>query len=202
MVLNKILDVAFNDNVTKVVKLSCRKTLDIQFGIYMDGKLTINFKPTNGWKDWLINLLCWNHKGYHYGYYKEWKRCSEYVFHILAEDWAMDAAKQGIIISGRSKGAAEAMIASEDILRQLPFTPCVYIGGVGSPKVVTETVMDRFRFLRHNMLFVCFRNDIVPSFFPWFKAGPTKVFGERTHGRSIKDHTISTTDRSVFEEDK
>lgn len=195
--LTTIIDVAFNNNVEKKTKLSCGKALDIQFGVYRDGRLTISFKPSHGWKDWLINLLCWSKDGYHYGYYTEWQKCRDKVFDVLGEAWASEAAAKGLILSGRSKGAGEVLISAEDILEKLNHTPNVILGGLGAPKVVTEKVMDRFRFIRDSMLFTVYKNDIVPRFFPWFVSPPTVQLGSRTHGLSVKDHETGTTDEEA-----
>ena len=66
------VNVAFNEKVKKVLKKSYNKTIDVQFGIYEDGRLTINLKPSHGIRDWLINFMAWGKM--HYGYRTEFQK--------------------------------------------------------------------------------------------------------------------------------
>lgn len=208
--IRAVVDVAFNNNVEKMAELSCSKTIDIQFGIYraepFAGWLTVNFKPTNGWRDWLINLLCWSNGGLHHGYSVEWDACRDKVLGFLDQEWASDAAAKGVIVSGRSKGAAEALISALSFYKLLLFRlgrnhAKVVVGAIEAPKVMSA---DWAEYVEgnigpDNVFSLTYRNDIVPRFFPWFtEAGIGVQLGSRTHGLSVKDHIRSTTEEELI----
>ena len=108
--LHAIALVAFNDNVDKVLKKSYDKTIDVQFGVFNarhhTGWLTINLKPSKGWRDWLVNLMAFGrtHKGYQWEFDKYG---DDLLRTIYASKQLWEASRKGVIISGRSKGGAE-----------------------------------------------------------------------------------------------
>ena len=200
-----ILNVAFNKCVRKLVKRSFSKTIDVQFGIYTGEEykdwLTINLKPSHGWKDWIINLFAlpkrldggWVHGGY-------WKEIMHYwpdFIGIVHNDPELTKALQnGVIISGRSKGAAEAVL----VAYRLWFPGIkMLVGAIEPPMCVSYQLSKRIEGTIGEVLWTCYKNDIVPGIPKWFDFPGTKYqLGDRRLGLSIKDHTTSTTDYEIM----
>ncbi len=204
--IRPLIDVAFNNEVRKVLKKSYRRTIDVQFGIYTGpsytGWLTINLKPSHGWRDWLVNLCAIkSSEGAHFGY---WIEVLEYWddFRAVIEGTPelAEAKRKGILISGRSKGGAEALLIGSLLWR--PNTP-VLIGGIEPPNCVDKTLARKLeeKLGRENIQSTCYKNDIVPGIPPWFTyPGERRQIGRRTLGISLRDHKTSTTKEKVIYE--
>lgn len=206
-----ITDVAFNNSVDKRLKVSYNGTIDVQFGIYLDtnhmtGALTINLKPSKGWKDWAINAGAWADKdGLHAGYHREWEKYRQEFLDCLEDEWAQAAMEKGCIISGRSKGAAEAIMIAEDIFGMVPYyKKRLLVGAIEPPHMCDKDWAEMCEIFipRQNILCTCYHNDIVPDLVPWLTIpGQHIQLGERTHGLSIKDHVKSTTQEELIYEE-
>ena len=210
-----IADVAFNNNLDKKLKVSFNRTIDAQFGIYrwchalgegrksMDGWLTLSLKPSKGWKDWAINLAAWaDTAGLHKGYHSEWERYREDFLDCLENDWARAAIEKGCIIAGRSKGGAEAVMIAEDIFGMVPgYKERLLVGAIEAPHMCDRDWKEICEIFipRQNILVTSYHDDIVPDLVPWLTIPGQRIqLGERTHGKSIKDHTMSTTEEDLL----
>ena len=203
-----ILNVAFNKCVKKVLKRSFNKTIDVQFGIYTGedykGWLTINLKPSHGWRDWLINLFALPLKVYggtiHSGYWKEIGHYfNDFSKTLDGDEELVSARGKGIIISGRSKGGAEALLIGYQLKRynNVP----VIIGAIEPPMCVSCKFGKRLEQVvgEDNILWTCYKNDIVPGLPKWFDFPGVKYqLGDRRLGLSFKDHKDSTTDYDLI----
>lgn len=201
-----LVDVAFNDNIKKLKKLSYNKTIDVQIGRYLIagdhyGAITVNFKPTHGWRDWLINIMCFGLR-WHHGYISEIRKYSIDLVNELL-DIVNDGDKE-IIFTGRSKGAAEALMLSKsvfDILKRKGFEHML-VGAFAPPKSVSTKEGDDIA--KHvgiaNIYTFIHRSDIVPKIFFWFGIVPSYgiVFGNKGEN-PFKTHKLVTTDRSVYD---
>jgi len=194
--MRAVVDVAFVNCMEHREKRSFDKTIDIVMGEYKregryKGWLAICLKPSHGWKDWLINLCAFGST--HTGYRKEFNRhFSDINSMIMAR---LDLAERGIIISGRSKGGAEAVMLGEYIRL---VHDRILVGAIEPPRAFGKKYAAKLERL-FPILSTCYKNDIVPGIPPWYKT-PGKMFyiGTRTNGLSIKDHEKSTTDDSIF----
>ena len=202
-----ITDVAFNNNIEKILKVSFNSTIDVQFGIYTGelckGWATINLKPSHGWRDWLINIVSWADKdGLHKGYHAEWEKYREDFLDCLEDRRLTDAMAEGLIISGRSKGAAEAFMIAEDIYGMvLHYKDHMLVGGIEPPHMCDSDWKEICEIFipRQNMLFTCWHNDIVPDLVPWLTIPGQRIqLGERKAGLSIKDHEKATTEEELI----
>lgn len=218
------VDVAFNNNVNKIVKKSYNKTIDIQFGVYTgeyyEGYLTLDFKATNGIKDWLLDALCfgvkakkhlkkWNSRllncvnedeVWHYGFLIEIRKYFPSVIELIETTPVLsEASKQGIILAGRSKGGAEASLISS-IMALLFKSEVICVGVESPPHYNQNSFRKREEDLGvYNIWTTCWHNDIVPTCFPWFVQDKlTLQMGERKNNLSIKDHITSTTKEEVI----
>lgn len=201
-----LVDVAFNDNIKKIKKLSYNKTIDVQIGRYLVagdhyGAITVNFKPTHGWRDWIVNALCFGIKR-HFGYMHEIRK---YFVDLMNEilDIMNDGDKE-IIITGRSKGAAEALMISQPVYKVLKKKGIehILVGAFAPPKSVSKKVGDEIAesIGIANIYTFIHRSDIVPKIFFWFGIVPSYgiIFGNKGEN-PIKTHEIVTTDRSVYD---
>ena len=204
-----LVDVAFNDNIKKIKKLSFNKTIDVQIGRYLVegdhyGAITVNFKATHGWRDWLINALCFGIR-WHFGYKHEIQKYSEQLMNEILDVLHPGCGDKEIILTGRSKGAAEALMLSKsifDIVKHKGIQRMV-VGAFAPPKSmsakqgnkIAETVGMK------NIYTFIHRSDIVPKIFFWFGIVPSYgiVFGKKGEN-PIKTHIKVTTDRSVYDE--
>lgn len=190
------VNVAFNKFVRKVLKKSYNKTIDVQFGVYEDGRLTINLKPSHGWRDWLINFMAWGKQ--HYGYRWEFEQYGTHILDAIYttnELWA--ASRKGIIIAGRSKGGAEAIMLGM-LLRKYNKNDFknIIVGAIDPPKAFGK---HQSKAIDIPVTTICYRNDIVPSLPMWYHhAGDFLQLGERTHGLSFRDHKSATTDYELI----
>jgi hypothetical protein len=192
------VQVAFNKFVKKVLKKSYNSTIDVQFGIYQgwlyDGWLTINLKPSHGWRDWLINFMAWGKM--HYGYRWEFtKYGGDILSTIYASKELWEASRKGVIIAGRSKGGAEAIMLGM-LMTKYSFHDYknVIVGAIDPPKAFGKR-----QAIDIPVTTICYRNDIVPSLPMWYHhAGDFLQLGERTHGLSFKDHERATTDYDLI----
>lgn len=205
--LTILTDVVFNNNVRKMLKASFNGSIDVQFGIYTgspcEGWLTINLKPTHGWKDWLINITSWADKaGLHKGYHAEWEKYRADFLDCMEPEWAQKALEKGCIIAGRSKGGAEAFIVAEDIYGMVPrHRERLLVGGIGAPHMCDQDWKEICEIFipRQNMVNMSYHNDIVPDLVPWLTIPGQRVqLGERRAGLSIKDHTRATTQEELI----
>ena len=190
------VNVAFNEKVRKVLKKSYNKTIDVQYGIYEDGRLTINLKPSHGWRDWLINFMAWGKQ--HYGYRWEFtKYGGDILSTIYASKELWEASRKGVIIAGRSKGGAEAIMLGM-LMTKYSFHDYknVIVGAIDPPKAFGK---HQAKAIDIPVTTICYRNDIVPSLPMWYHhAGDFLQLGERTHGLSFKDHERATTDYDLI----
>lgn len=201
-----LVDVAFNDFIYKIKKLSYNKTIDVQIGRYLVagdhyGAITVNFKPTHGWRDWLINILCFGIK-WHHGYISEIRK---YYIDLVNEILdVMNADDKEIIFTGRSKGAAEALMLSMPIINILKKKGIQHmlVGAFAPPKSVSKKVGNKIAEAVGiaNIYTFIHRSDIVPKIFFWFGIVPSYgiVFGNKGEN-PFKTHHIVTTDRSVYD---
>ena len=198
------IDVAFNNNITKVKKVSYDKALDIQYGFYTQepykGALTINCKASHGALDWIIDTIATPYKTgngkVHKGFYKEleyyWVKVRN---DILSLGW--DISK-GIIVSGKSKGAGEAIL----LIPYLSDLGKVHIcGAIDPPKVCDDKYSEYLDSFGAKMFITSYKNDIVTGIPFWFKH-PTQVLqnGKRRLGLSVKDHIKATTEEEIWYE--
>lgn len=202
-----LVDVAFNDNIKKYEKLSFNKTIDVQIGRYTGegphkGAITVNFKPTHGWRDWLINVLCFGIR-WHFGYRYEIHKYSETLINIILNHLGNDDKE--IILTGRSKGAAEALMLSKsvfDIVKRKGIQHMI-VGAFAPPKSMSAKQGDKIasNVGIANIYTFIHRSDIVPKLLPWFHHVPGYriKFGNRFEN-PLKTHHIVTTDRSVYDE--
>lgn len=201
-----LVDIAFNDNIYKLKKLSYNKTIDVQIGRYLVagdhyGAITVNFKPTHGWRDWIINALCFGFK-WHHGYISEIRKYSiDLVNEIL--DIIGDDDKE-IIFAGRSKGAAEALMLSKTVVEivQKKGIQHMLVGAFAPPKSVSKKLGNKIAESVGiaNIYTFIHRSDIVPKIFFWFGIVPSYgiMFGNKGEN-PFKTHHIVTTDRSVYD---
>lgn len=214
IIFKVVIDTAFNNNIVKLDKVSYNKTIDVQFGIYQEhpckGMLTVSLKPSHGWKDWLINIDCLpmstEFGSAHSGYMAELKKYMDDLFKRM-EGYLKDIAKEygqadGIILAGRSKGAAEAELLVPYVKRA--FNPAyLYLGAFEPPKCCSNEYKKNIeKSLFNKGWLTCWHNDIVPGLVPWFKhGGELMQFGKRKLGLSIKDHEKSTTEEEIWYEE-
>ena len=190
------VNVAFNEKVRQVLKKSYNRTIDVQFGVYEDGRLTINLKPSHGWRDWLINFMAWGKM--HYGYWAEFQKYGgDILSTIYSSKELWEASRKGVIIAGRSKGGAEAIMLGM-LMTKYSFHDYknVIVGAIDPPKAFGK---HQSKAIDIPVTTICYRNDIVPSLPMWYHhAGDFLQLGERTHGLSFKDHERATTDYDLI----
>jgi len=204
-----LVDVAFNDNIKKIKKLSYNKTIDVQIGRYLVagdyyGAITVNLKPSHGWRDWLINVLCFGIR-WHFGYKHEIQKYSEDLMNEILDVIHPGCGDKKIIIAGRSKGAAEALMLSKsvfDIVKRKGIQHMI-VGAFAPPKAMSKKQGDNIasNVGMANIYTFIHRSDIVPKLLPWFHHVPGYriKFGDK--GKNpFKTHHIVTTDRSVYDE--
>lgn len=200
--MEKYIEIAFKKGYKRLIKYSFSKAIDVEFGIADDGRMAICLKASHGWIDWLINLVALpNAMGAHSGYYKEWDLCRDKFFKMIKEtpDLKKAAEQNGVIIAGRSKGGAEALIIGVSLVLQLQYE--VEVGGVDPANAGTRKYIEFAEKIigKNRIHSTCYRNDIVPAIPFWLHyAGIRKQYGKRRLGLSIKDHIKATTDISVF----
>ncbi len=188
-----VADVAFCNNMVQREKRSFNKTIDMVMGVYQregryNGWLAISLKPSHGGLDWLINLCFFGkvHLGYKLEFDKYW---SEIFNMVLSRD---EIAKKGIIISGRSKGGAEAIMLGNCFKCSNVEYPNILVGAIEPPRAFGKDAAERIKEM-FPIISTCYKDDIVPALPPWYKT-PGKMFqiGRRKTGRSIQDHRDST----------
>lgn len=202
-----LVDVAFNDNIKKLKKLSFNKTIDVQIGRYLGtdgnhyGALTVNFKPTHGLRDWIINALCFGFN-MHFGYNKEIQKYSISLVNEILDVITPDDKE--IILTGRSKGAAEALMLSKPILDIVKHKGIQHmiVGAFAPPKSVSKKLGNKISETVGiaNIYTFIHRSDIVPKIFFWFGIVPSYgiIFGNKGEN-PIKTHEKVTTVRSVYD---
>ena len=190
------VNVAFNEKVKKVLKKSYNKTIDVQFGVYEDGRLSISLKPSKGWRDWLINFCAIGkvHKGYKWEFEQYG---TDLIESIYASKELWEASRKGTIIAGRSKGGAEAIMLGMLMTRyaRLDFKN-VMVGAIDPPRAFGKR---QAKAVDIPVTTICYKNDIVPSLPMWYHhCGDFLQLGERKLGLSIKDHELATTDYDLI----
>lgn len=199
------LDVAYNDNIKKLLKVSYKNTIDIQFGVYLkepyENCFTINLKPSKGFWDWVINFVAFPKKTPYgkalCGYVKEinkfWPDIANQILYLIE---AYGTRKE-VIISGRSKGAGEAELLIPYLV-SIGLKP-VICGAFEGPKCCDEEYSLKIKSLCPRVFETIYKNDIVPGIPFWFDhvTKPIQI-GERKFGLSFKDHHISTTEKEVL----
>jgi hypothetical protein len=215
------VDVAFNNRIRTLAKVSYDDAINIQYGIYdgfiwedmpyglvqvgYKGCLTINLKPTKDGIDWFYNLRMLpkktEHGKVHRGYYKEiekyWTKIREDIINLSVE-YKIDLSK-GIILAGRSKGAGEALLLVPHLSEIAPVLICV---GIEPLKVCDEDYSAYIASLCKEIpITTSYKNDIVTGVPFWFKfTGMHIQNGKRTLGLSVKDHKEATTREEIWYE--
>lgn len=196
-----LVDVAWNDSINKLYKLSYSRTIDVQFGIYNKGFhkgwLTVNLKPSHGSIDWILNLQGWSKKTpygkVHAGYWGELKKYGgnlvQRIDMLYRENRCM-----GILLTGRSKGAAEA----ELLIPMLPQVP-IYCLAIEPPRCCDKEYQKSIISGTTWGMTTIYKNDVVPGIPVWF-IHPFGVYqnGERKLGLSVKDHQTATEEKEVW----
>lgn len=205
--LRIITDVAFGNHIQRVLKASFNRTIDVQFGIYTGelcrGWATISLKPSRGWRDWAINLVSWADKdGLHKGYHAEWEKYRAEFLDYVGDLQFQAAMEKGLIIAGRSKGGAEALIIAEDIYGMVPgYRQRMLVGAIEPPHMCARDWAEIYEIFipRQNTLITCWHDDIVPGLVPWLTIPGQKIqLGERGAGLSIRDHEKATTQEELI----
>ena len=148
--LQYVYDVAFNRNVQYMYERSFDDTIDATFGIYR-GMLSINLEPSGSTSgpDWPINFDFWKTRvkpsyakltskvKVHRGYMKQWEKHRSQFFEVIVKSGIfMNALSNGLVVSGRSKGGAEASIIALDIVRNFNVLKSnIYVGLLNAPKI-------------------------------------------------------------------
>ena len=188
------VNVAFNEKVRKVLKKSYNKTIDVQFGVYEDGRLSISLKPSKGWRDWLINFMAFGKM--HRGYRAEFEKYGgDILSTIYSSKELWESSRKGVIIAGRSKGGAEAIMLAM-LMTKYSFHDFknVIVGAIDPPRAFGKK-----QAIDIPVTTICYKNDIVPSLPMWYHhVGDFLQLGERTHGLSFKDHERATTDYDLI----
>ena len=200
------VDVAFNNNVLKLEKLSYDGAIDIQYGVYKnspyDGCLTVSLKPSKQGIDWWYNLRGLpkktDHGKVHRGYWKEiekyWPQIKLDII-CLVNDYHIDL-NRGIILAGRSKGAGEALMLIPHMAELADVMFCV---AIEPPKVCDYDYNSYLWTLCPLIITTSYKNDIVTGVPPWFKhEGVHLQNGKRKLGLSVKDHELATTDENIW----
>ena len=110
------------------------------------------------------------------------------------------AKRKGVLIAGRSKGGAEALLLGALLWR--PNLPLI-IGAIEPPMCVDKALAKNLedKVGKGNIQWTCYKNDIVPGIPPWFTfPGIKHQIGKRGAGISIRDHIKSTTKEELIYE--
>jgi len=209
MKLKLCYDVAFNNNVQVVLNKSFNEEIDVKFGIYIDGSLTINLAPSKQKIDWKINFDFLRRKvkpfyakpeskvRVHGGYLKEWYRWRDEFFEIInSNPKLLKALEKGLIISGRSKGGGEASIIAIDIVRNFDCGE-VLVGMLEAPLVGNKAFADSVEkyIPKDNMFHVRYGADIVTMIPPTFKNPGKFIWFNKKKFISFLDHAIGCFDQ-------
>ena len=207
--MKELIDVAFNNNVKKIKKVSFSKTIDVQFGVYTEGGykewLTINLKPSHGWLDWIINLFAGRkdtgNGKVHKGYYAELMLLWAKFWSVIINDKDLvNATTNGILVAGRSKGAAEALLIAMQLWQPM-YHNRIRVLAIDPPMVCNRQYAEYAESLlgKDNIHWTSYKNDIVTGIPPWFTfAGTKHQIGDRGLGLSFKDHREATTNSEVI----
>jgi len=214
--LCRCYDVAFNNNVQVITEKSFNKEIDVKFGVYIDGSLAINLAPSKQKIDWKINFDFLRRKvkpfyasmtskvRVHSGYIKEWYRWRSEFFSIIRMDTILlQSLKNGLIISGRSKGGGEAPIIAIDIVKNFMVDPeNVLVGMLEAPLVGNQAFVDSVEkyIPKENMFHVCYGADIVTMIPPTFKNPGKFIWFNKKKFISVIDHAIGCFDQEKMYE--
>lgn len=212
--LCKCYDVAFNNNVQVILDKSFNEEIDVRFGEYIDGSLTIGLAPSRQKIDWKINLDFLRRRvkpfyasmtskvKVHRGYLKEWYRWRDEFFEIINSDpKLLKALEKGLIISGRSKGGGEAPIIAIDIVRNFDCGE-VLVGMLEAPLVGNKAFADSVeRYIsKENMFHVRYGADIVTMIPPTFKNPGKFIWFNKKKFISFLDHATGCFDQEKMYE--
>ena len=204
--LQYVYDVAFNRNVQYMYERSFDNTIDATFGIYK-GMLSINLAPSgsaNG-PDWPINFDFWKTRvkpsyakltskvKVHRGYMKQWEKHRSQFFEVIVKSGIfMNALSNGLVVSGRSKGGAEASIIALDIVRNFNVLKSnIYVGLLNAPKIGNKAYkLSVEKYIpKYHIYTVRYCSDIVTMLVPTYKnPGDLIQMGKRKKLFSFKDH--------------
>lgn len=182
--LTDVYNVAFRREIDILVVKSFDNTIDVEFGIYKDGKMTINLMPSEGNVDWAINLDFFSKKvkpsyakvtskvKIHKGFYKEWMNNRDEFFHIIKSNKdLLDAlTTNGLYCVGRSKGGSEAAIIGLDIVRNFDIPKDnVYLGLLEAAKVGNKEFCKSVEeyISKQNIYTVRYHSDIITQIPPF-----------------------------------
>lgn len=143
-----VYNVAFRRDVKIIIEKDFNKTIDVEFGVYKDGKMFINLMPSDGDVDWAINFDFFMKKvrpiyasltskvQIHEGFYLEWmKNRDEFMNIIRSTPELLSAIRKGLYSVGRSKGGSEALIIGLDLVRNFDIDKdSVFIGALDAAK--------------------------------------------------------------------
>lgn len=181
--LTNIYEIAFRRNVKILLCKSFNDTINVEFGIYKDGKLAINLMPSDGVIDWKINLNFFQKKvkpiyanltskvKIHKGFYEEWMKNRESFFNIiLSNEELTNAMKNGFYCVGRSKGGSEAIIIALDIVRNFKVNKKnVFVGALDAAKTGNKEFCKSVEkyINKSNIYTVRYNNDLITQIPPF-----------------------------------
>ena len=181
--LTDVYNVAFRRDINILIKKSYNKTIDVEFGIYKDDKLTINLMPSDGAIDWKINLDFFKKKvkptyaksnskvKIHEGFYNEWMENRDSFFDIIKSNEELSKAiNNGFYCVGRSKGGSEAIIIALDIIRNFNIDKDnVFVGALDAAKTGNKAFCDSVEKYIHkeNIYTVRYNHDIITQIPPF-----------------------------------
>lgn len=181
--LNDLYNVAFKRDTVIIFEKSFNGTIDVQFGIYKDGKLTISLAPSEGDIDWKINFDFLKIKirpeyasisskvRLHRGFYREWMKNRNEFFNIIRTSPSLlEAVKKGLLIVGRSKGGSEAVIIGLDLLRNFNINgKDTYIGMIDAARTGNKYFCNSVEkyIPKSNLYWVRYGNDVVTQIPPF-----------------------------------
>jgi len=208
-----VYDVAFSRNVEIHERLTRSDTIDAKFGVY-NGMLSISLSPSNNPIDWSINLEFFTKKvkpyyakgcsevRIHQGYISEWEIYRDEFFKTVNENsYLSEAIKNGLVVSGRSKGGAEASIVALDFVRNYTIPKDrVYVGMLEAPKIGNlyyKLSVEKY-IPKEHLYWVQYKRDLITMFFlGLYSPGNLIKFGKSYKPFSILNHSLG-----CFDEDK
>ena len=207
--LTDAYNVAFRRDVKILRKKSFNDTIDVEFGVYRDGKMTVNLMPSDGAIDWKINLDFLNKKvrpsyakadskvKIHQGFLGEWMKNRTEFFSIMDGNSELIEAllANGLYCVGRSKGASEAVIIGLDIVRNYAVKKeSVFLGVFEGAKTGNKAFCESVeRYIpKANIYNVRYNHDIITQIPPGFNSNPgIKIrVGESGLLMPIVDHAL------------
>ena len=208
--LSNAYNVAFRRDVTILVKKSFNKTIDVEFGVFKDGKMSINLMPSDGNVDWKINFDFVSRKvrpsyakltsktKIHKGFYKEWMKNRDVFFNIIKDDPKLIKAltTKGLYCVGRSKGASEALIIALDIVRNFEVDKeSVFVGAFEAAKTGNKEFCKALeKYINPNHIYtVIYSRDLItkiPPFPGYYNPGVQIRVGDSSFPLPLVDHAL------------